>query len=197
MEKVRKYDRVIRLVNKSDKKLLDCNYGLEIATNSGETIQVTKEQCIHELYCENSPLNNYIQTITYSKVVHKDSSRKGEEIIYYTDTKFHSKELELSGICNMLRNGANTVVTPEGVILMYESNVIVATIDCFTEKFILVKEIDPQIKEIEQIEVDYEQGKTFVDCVLNDQTKVKKEVLFTFDFTAKEAPNSAVKVYFM
>lgn len=195
-EIVRKYSEPIIVKMRETKKMIPCKFGFWLTGNSGNKYFITKEKILNELFAESGSLNNYVQSITHSMVGFEGSARKGEEVVYYTDTKENSQELNLTGIQQMLRNKADVVVTPEGVILMYQSNQIVATIDCYTEKFILVKNIDSNVKEIEKIEVDYETKKTYVDCLLNDNTPIRKEIVFSFDFTAQTAPSSVVRVYF-
>lgn len=194
-EVIKKSEEVVNVQRIEDNKMISCQPFLIIG-NSLEKYVVTKEKRLNELDGNGSSLNNYLYSITHSLLYFEGASRKGEEIVYYTDTKGISKELELTGIQEMMRKKAPAVVTPEGIILMYLPEQIVATIDCFTEKFILVKNIDSEVKAIENIEVDCVSLKTYVNCVLNDDSKIKKEIYFTFDFTAATAPSSVLRVYF-
>ncbi len=187
MELVKKYEERIDVKNRGKKV---SNENFELLINDIETI--TKENIINEVYSDNASLNNYIHSITYSIVFYRNSGKRGEEVCYYTDTKNNSKVIDLPGLQKMIRSNASILVTPEGIILMYKNKEIIATIDCYTEKSIIIDQIYKNAIIIDRIVI--ENQKVYVEYLTKEKTIARKQLIFTFDFTSKNAPSSAIEI---
>lgn len=193
MSIIKKYDETINLKRRGESYLRECDKNFELLLDK-RIVTVTKERLINEIYADNASINNYIHSITYSLVCYDGSNKRGEEVCYYTDTKGNNKEIELAGMCNMIMKNAPIIITPEGVILTFQNNYIIVTLDFYTEKYIEVMQLDLKAVCINKIIV--ENKKTFVEYMTKDGIITKKEILFSFDFTSKNAPSSVIEVSF-
>lgn len=193
MSIIKKHDETINLKRRGESDLRECIQEFDLLLDK-RIVTVKKERLINEIYSDNASINNYIHSITYSLVCYDGSNQKGEEACYYTDTKGDSKEIELAGMRNMIMKNAPLIITPEGIILMFQNNLMVATLDLYTEKYIEVMELELKAVCINKIFV--ENKKTFVEYMTKDGIITKKEILFSFDFTSKNAPSSVIKVSF-
>lgn len=190
MQVVTKYEERIDVKSRGKKESYE-EFDLLIGSINS-IITITKESIINEVYSDNASLNNYIHSFTHSIVHYSGSGKKGLEVCYYTDTKNNNKVIDLSGIGSMVMKNASTLVTPEGVILMYKNNVIIATLDCYTEKYIMIEQIDKKAVIIDRIVI--ENDNVYVEYMTKEKSICKKQLMFNFDFTSKNAPSSAVEI---
>ena len=192
---IKRYNEVIFTKNRGTEDFFRNEFKLE-TVHDFSNILIKKEKILNELYRENGSLNNYVRSISNSIVLHSTSPRKGEEIVYFTDTNGRSRQIELPEICQMMRKKSYSLVTLEGIILLYSKKKLVCTLDSFTESSVFVEDIDPHARIINFVFIDYISKKTYINYTMKNGLKNQKEITFIFDFTAKSAPCCAVELNF-
>lgn len=192
---IKRYNERIITKNRKTEVFFRNEFKLERAYDYRNT-NVKREKVLNELYRESGALNNYISSIDYSIICHNEFPRKGEEVVYFTDTKGRCREVSLPGVWQMMKKQSYSLVTLEGILLLYSSKQIVATVDCFKETSALAEDIDREARNINFLFIDYIKRKTYVNYATRNKGNMQKEICFSFDFTAQKAPSSVVKLNF-
>lgn len=157
-----------------------------------EEYPIVLYQCdeLSNIYLEGGPrLNSFIESITvstakYGKRVCFSSGKltcediDSDIVVYYTDNVGINHEVIQQDICDFLLQKPNLVVSPQGILVFFTNEQIIATVDCNHYHWIDGHVIDVEGKTIEDIEVcdDY------CKVILIDDKKAKQCFSLKFDF---------------
>ena len=127
-------------------------------------------------------LNSFIESITVSNVFPKTSSCNekidDEILVYYTDNTGIRRSVMQYDICEFLIKRPRIVVSPEGMLIFFTENQIIATIDCDHYLWIDGHEINLRGKTIKAIEV-YEE---YTKIILVNKKGMEYNFSLKFDF---------------
>jgi len=133
-------------------------------------------------------LNSFIESITVSKLCPKNSLHTeeidDEIMVYYTDNTGINYSIIQYDICEFLIEEPRIVVSPEGMLIFFTEDQIIATIDCNHYHWIDGHVIDVEGKFIKDIEVceDY----TKVILVNSRGVEYNFSLKFDFDMTSRQ-----------
>lgn len=149
-------------------------------------------QCdkLSNIYLEGGPrLNSFIESITvstakYGKRVCFGSGKltceltDNDTVIYYTDNIGINHSVIQLDICDFLLQKPNLVVSPQGILIFFTDEQIIATVDCNHYHWIDGHVIDVEGKTIKDIEV----WDDYCKVILIDDKKSEQFFSLKFDF---------------